>query len=121
VCLAGGVGITPFLSLIKDNFQEQKKINLLYSARNKSELVFYSELKQIEAPWLESTFFTTREENQDTVTSRIDAEAIKKIDYDKRDTEFLICGPHPFIRQMKKILSELKIPKSQTKVEDFFW
>ena len=58
VFLAGGSGITPFMSMIRDTVQRQRplKINLLYGSRTPEDVIFKSELEKLAAVCSNFTF-----------------------------------------------------------------
>ena len=84
VFIAGGVGITPMLSILRslDGEKVHAPIFLFYSARSEKGLLFFDELKELESrnPNLRCIFTLTREPppGWEHEKGRIDAEMLKK-------------------------------------------
>lgn len=91
VWLAGGVGITPFLSMLRDLSVEDSdyKIDLYYSVKDESCLAFKDEIEQIASANknLDVKFWNTQKEGF------INANAVKKNTPDLMQRDILICGP----------------------------
>lgn len=96
LAIAGGVGITPFISIAKDIVENDLDINftLIYSAQTKKDLTFYDELKQLDqkSKNIRVIFLTTREKNDDCINSRFDDKLFKKY---YNDASIVICGSKP--------------------------
>ncbi|MDO8672250.1 MAG: FAD-dependent oxidoreductase, partial [Dehalococcoidia bacterium] len=64
VLIAGGIGITPFVSMVRfvDEAQLDTRVSLLYSARTPADLVFLDELRSIATrnPRIDCLFTVTR-------------------------------------------------------------
>lgn len=136
--LAGGIGITPFRSMIKYNIDKNLKIpmHLIYS-NSDSEFVFKKELDN----WQQENEFLKVEYIDTSVFGRIDKLKIKSfIDSEadrvnwksvtgsavEIDSEagyvncmFWSVGPNMFVNAMEDILEELKIPSDQIHTEKF--
>jgi len=142
IFLSGGIGVTPFRSMIKyaTDMQLPLKIIMFDSNRNKENILFRKEFDE----WSNinnnlKIIYTISEKNQQerkstsslpsTETSdwegeygRIDKEMILKYVDDKtlKDSLFYICGPPPMIKAMESLIQkELEIPKERIKVEEF--
>lgn len=111
VFIAGGIGITPFISMLRQLNHEQLTINatLLYS--NKNEPIFKNELNEIAKrnPKLKIHFIFS--------PKRIDRNLLKK--FINKKTMFYVSGPDPMVYEITKILEGLKVPKENIK-EDYF-
>lgn len=106
VFLAGGLGITPFLSLTEFFFQKQKYFNLelFYSAKSLQRLIYIDYFRSI-IPNIK--IFTTQEESN-YINRRISRQDLFNKNYSK-DTHFYICGNPSFIVDMQNILSGLNL------------
>ncbi len=116
--LAGGIGITPFRSMIKYNIDKNLNIPmyLIYS-NSDSEFVFKKELVQ----W--------QKENKNIIVTYFDSSVSGHLDVTKLTTlitnhqslvtRFWVVGPNVFVNAMEEILEELKIPEDQIKTEKF--
>lgn len=104
VFIAGGLGITPFLSLTEFFVKNtaNSKIELFYSARSSERLIymdyFFQNIPRIQ-------IFTTQKTSRYT-NRRINKQDIKINNYSK-DTHFYVCGSPNFIGTMQSFLKEL--------------
>ena len=122
VFIAGGVGITPFISIIKDHLKtgEKQNILLLYGARTSESIIFKNYLENIKEKWLKKIYVLSQEEHEICEKGYIDKRIIEK--YVKNmDLLFYICGPEPMKRLCKKELRELGFKKENIIIESFFW
>ncbi|KKP39920.1 hypothetical protein A2229_00370 [Candidatus Peregrinibacteria bacterium RIFOXYA2_FULL_33_7] len=123
IFIAGGVGITPFLSLIKDNLDHNQKITLLYGSKTKDNIIFKDELDKIQKPWFQKIYVLSQEnENVSNVEKGyITKKLIQKYVKNPTNSLFYICGPESMKNSVKKALKEMKVPKKNIFIEDFFW
>ncbi len=113
VFIAGGIGITPFRSMIKYllDKKQTRNINLLYASANKEDFVYQELYKQAESfMGLKTQYFATK------TGQKIDPEVIKSLPNYKTST-YLISGPDAMVKHYKKILNNLGIHKIIT---DYF-
>ncbi len=115
VFLAGGIGVTPYRSIIKfllDTNQE-RDIILFYSVKNKTEVVYWDIFKDAQKIGVKTILVES--EKDGSLTS----DKIKNEVPDFRERTFYISGPHGMVQTFEDNLSKLGLPKSQIKV-DFF-
>ena len=125
ICLlAGGIGITPFMSICK--YATDKKLNskitLFYGCRTEGDIVFKNELESLQSA--NENFKMVCVVNQPTSqwkgeTGIITADMIKKTLPDYNETVFFTCGPPPMVKAMETIIESLGLPKTQIKQEYF--
>jgi glycine betaine catabolism B len=101
VLLTGGIGVTPFRSMIKYAYDKKlpNKIWLFYSARNVKDFVFKKELEV-----LADCYFTVTQEKWEGFQGRITWDAIKNKIKDVTGKKFYICGSNTFAEGMKQML-----------------
>lgn len=125
VFIAGGIGITPFRSLIKDFFNKKKKgkIALLYFAKTEKDLVFYSEFENLKGDSFEVNYILSdsKKEDERFMGGYISIELVREISNSMDSPIFYICGPRGLKDNAKNILRKMKIPNSRIVIEDFFW
>ena len=122
--LAGGIGITPFISICKycTDMRLGTKITLLYGNRTENDIAFR---KELEAMQLQNknlkVVFTLNEADSDWKgsTGLITAEMIKKEIPDYKETTFYTCGPPKMVEIMENLVEKLGVPKTQLKREYF--
>ncbi|MFZ3301954.1 MAG: FAD-dependent oxidoreductase [Microgenomates group bacterium] len=118
IFLAGGIGITPFRSIIKYNLDKGLNIpiHLIYS-NSDSEFVFKSELDlwQTQNQNLKIDYFDSSKEGH------LDSDKLKTLlpATDFKQTTFWAVGPNPFIDAMEEIFEKLEIPEDNIKTEKF--
>lgn len=117
VWIAGGIGITPFLSMARSYNDQSPPVSLFYSAQNRDELLDQASL----AGYLPSHYpnfkyfpFVSAETNghlsADYIADNIDSIAHK---------EFFICGPPVMMKAMRSQLLKLGVKNSKIHTEEF--
>ena len=117
VFIAGGTGITPFMSMLRKIYASDPlfKATLLYSVSHIDECLFYDELKAMAKNYenFQMVLTTTQEVSRDAnFFGRIDSEFLQKIGADKQ-THFYLCGPPKMVDDIALDLSGLGIPAEQ--------
>jgi ferredoxin-NADP reductase len=126
VFLAGGIGITPCLSIIKDltHRADPRPIHLFYSNQTEADVAFRGELEELAAtnPHLSIYHFITRESSKqpDYHAGRMTPEIIQAAVSDASQAEYFICGSIDFTKSLWKDLSAANIPTHQLYTEGFF-
>lgn len=125
VFIAGGVGITPFMSIIKSHLHsdDQQNITLLYGSETEKDIIFKKELDEIKEGWLRKIYVLSKEEksSEDWERGYINKEVIEKNVANLENSLFYVCGPELMKNKMVKILKEMGIKKKSIKIESFFW
>lgn len=122
--LAGGIGITPLMSICKycTDKQLKTKITLLYGARTESDIAFRNEIGQMQTQNSNLKAVFTLNEAQSGwrgPVGFINAEMVKREIPDYKETVFYTCGPPPMVEVMEKLVASLGMPKTQLKREYF--
>lgn len=118
VWIAAGIGVTPFIGMAKDVVEDpalKGDITLIYSVRNKEDLIGNSLFKEISektsrfryVPWVSKD------------KGRIDAKAIYDNGGEFRNKEFFLCGPTAFKESIIKKLIDNKVKKNHIHEEAF--
>jgi ferredoxin-NADP reductase len=127
IMLVGGIGITPFFSMIK-NATEKKlphKIFLFYSNRRPEDTAFLKELKDLETKNQNFTFIPTMTAMEKSKvswggeTGYITKEMIEKYVPEKENAMYYSAGPQEMVVAMRKILSEMNISDDDIRTEEF--
>jgi len=124
VLLSGGLGITPFVSMIR-HFAEKKlsfPIILIANFPTREDSLFYTELKKLEQTTANLTvlYSLTRERNEwDGLTGRINENMLRKTIQDIVTPEYYICGSPSFGESTEQLLLSLGIVENSIKVELF--
>ena len=95
VFLAGGSGITPFMSMIREILERglEREVHLLYGARNKESAIFDSELKAFAKTYPNTLILSDKDAKGGNRSGFIDANCISEVVKDLRKTTFYLCGP----------------------------
>ena len=90
--IAGGIGITPLLSMFRSMDKTKTQVKVFYSVSSDEDILFKEELEKF------ATFTVTKSpsKNWSGETTRIDLEFLKKHQCNL-DSHFFICGPRPMI------------------------
>jgi predicted ferric reductase len=122
VWIAGGIGITPFMSMARslrdrgEREPELKKydISLFYSVKTDAELIYGKELQEIAQKNPHFKFYPWIAERDGFIT----AEKISQKTSIK-DTDVFICGPKPLLSALSTQFVAIGIPKSDIHYELF--
>ena len=114
VFIAGGIGITPFRSILKDLDQKGERPSILLLYANRDENIVYKE--ELEAfaknnPNLKIKYVTSPE--------RVDVEKIKANVSDMQKPLFYVSGPEPMVESLGNALKGAGISENRIK-QDWF-
>ena len=117
VWIAGGIGLTPFLSKLRAlDADDDRDIHFAYAARNKEEAIFLEELRTIAAERDNLTLYYFFSEDGDF--ARVDA-AKERLPGALTDYEYFICGPKPMVEGLMKDLKKEGVKRKAMHVEAF--
>ncbi len=124
VFLAGGSGVTPFVSMVREiceSGQSDRKIDFIYGARNPEVAIFHNELEEIAKNHSNINYHLIISDDIETKYEKgfIDANRIKNIVSDLNEPTFFICGPPIMSDFVTKALTELNIKPKNIKKESF--
>src|SRR3989344_1962416 len=125
VFIAGGIGITPYISMIEYIIQENKKCDtvLLYSMKNVNDSVFIDTLEKARVYGVNTIYTIT-----DTTavpadwewnTGMINAAMIQKEIPDFTERTFYVSGPQLMVQALEKTLASMDISKKKI-ITDYF-
>lgn len=112
VFIAGGIGVTPFRSMVKYlvDTNEKRDVVLFYSAKDVSEFVFKDVFLEAGKKLGIKIIYNTE---------ILDAKAIEKEVPDYKQRTFYLSGPHGMVIAFEKTLSEMGISKTRIKTDYF--
>jgi ferredoxin-NADP reductase len=126
VFMAGGIGITPFRSMIRHLLDrgEKRPITVFYSNKIAPEIVYSDVLEEARKRLGIETVYTLTDTNcvppdWQGRTGRVDAEMIAKAVPDYRERTFYLSGPRALVVGFEELLKTIGIAKSRIK-SDFF-
>lgn len=114
IFVAGGIGITPFRSILVEASKQGKQLNatLLYANRT-NEIPFADELEQI------STIMPGLNIEYVIQPDRIDSDLLKKHIEGTVNPIVYVSGPEPMVKSFAALLNELGLNKENIKTDDF--
>lgn len=121
---AGGVGITPMISMLRHAVKAEpgRPVTLLYTVRTESDVAFRDELALLarRSPGVGVYVTLTRSEPRaGFLTGRMDASRILRCAPDAGKAIHLICGPGPMIESLREALGGLGVPAERVRFEAF--
>lgn len=122
VFLAGGSGITPFMSIIREVFERNLdlKMHLLYGCRVPDDIIFGDELADLacmESKLKVDIVISEPPGGYEGACGFLDAEMIRSLIGAPKDRTFYICGPHAMYGLCEAALAELGISARRVKRE----
>lgn len=116
-CYAGGSGITPMMSIIKDVLNaSNKNIFLFYANKDKSSIIFYEDF----------VLLTKRFPQRLSVHHHLDSEqgfaneaGLSDVVAARPQDHHFICGPGPFMDAVRAALAICEVPRSHITIEKF--
>lgn len=119
IFLAGGIGITPFRSILKSLKKINTEIILISSYSKKEDLIFERELKEMENDNLKIHFTLTKEAIEGYHNERISEELIKKIVPDYLDAEYFIVGTISMEEELLNLILKMGVEREKIFTENF--
>ncbi len=126
VFVAGGIGVTPYRSIVKyllDN-KELRPIVILYANKVADDIVYKDIFDQAERELAIKTVYSLTDRDHVPTdwkgrVGRIDAAMIAEEIPDWKERYFYLSGPHTMVTGYEDVLSKMGVPKKQMKT-DFF-
>jgi predicted ferric reductase len=115
IWIAGGIGVTPFLSMARSLEANDHRIDFYYCTEGSDQAYFLDELFEISDHHLNFRVIPIRKAS----LGHINAEDILGVSRELATKDFLICGPPAMIENLKRQFLELGVPKEQIHYEDF--
>lgn len=127
VLIAGGIGITPFLSMIRTLSVSSSKITLIYAVQNEQEAAFAKEIIEISKKNINlKVFFIVSKgsfglaDSSKVFGGRLSLEILNQILVNNySDKDFYICGPPGFMKGTRQNLLKANVDKSNIIIEAF--
>jgi len=122
ICLAGGSGITPFISMAGAVIDGDEDFNmtLIYGSRNRENILFYDELEEINKNGKVNVVHVLSDDDAEGFEKGfITAELIKKYAPDNEPYSIFICGPQAMYEFLDREIAKLGLPKKYVRHEMF--
>lgn len=124
VLVAGGVGITPMMSILATMADrgDTRPVLLLYASRDWESVTFREALEAL-APRLNLQLVHVLDKPPEQWTGErgfISPEVLARhLGADRRDREYLLCGPPPMMAAVERTLLDLGVPHARIHAEKF--
>lgn len=117
VAIAGGSGITPFLSMAKEIKHGTMDVSLtiLYGSRKVNDILFKKELEECLCPSVKIMYVLSDESDYSGEKGFINKDIIQK--YSPKNCTYFVCGPESMYSFLKKEFQELSIPTKRIHFE----
>lgn len=111
--VAGGVGITPYRSMIKylSDTRQNRDITIVYQAKRAEEFMYKSVFEAAKAAGVKTIYIAD--------PAPLSADQLAEIVPDLHERRAFISGPPVMVRHVKKVLHSLGVPRRTVKT-DFF-
>ena len=129
VLLAGGIGVTPFMSMIRQATTDQspRRITLVYSNQSQDDVPFAKELAEhmqknpnLKVVFVISSGETSRFRSLEVMTGRVNDEVLGKVTDGKfTDYSYFICGPSGFMQGTAGLLRQQRVANEYIVTEAF--
>ena len=101
VLLAGGIGITPILCMLRELSRQGQAVDLIYCARSKEQVAFLTEIQSLLSEKIRLiTHF-------DSEVGGVPPDLTKLLGDNPKDTNFYCCGPSPMISAFEQTCEKL--------------
>jgi len=116
IWIAGGIGITPFLSWLHSFSNSFKhNISLFYCLKNEEEAIYSEEIATIQQQFRQIKFYSHFSQSE----GHISAEKIRDKVGDLKEKNIFICGPLPLRKSLLRQCHKLGVKKKQIHFEEF--
>jgi len=126
VFIAGGIGITPLLSMLRylRDKDPQRKVTLIWGARTQADLILQDEINGFSQimPQFHWVPVLSHEPDWSGEKGFFDVEKLQRLALDGRDlatTGFYICGPRIMMNLVSGVLDGQGVPKEHIHYEKF--
>lgn len=121
--ISGGIGITPFISMLRYMHDEniQIPVTLVWANKGEKELCFHDELARMEAEMvnLKVVHVMSRQKDWPGERGRIDGALIEKYRTREGSYDYFVCGPPKMNRAVLDALKHMGVPRERVHHELF--
>jgi predicted ferric reductase len=115
VWVAGGIGITPFLSMVRSLNGSGHQIDLYFGVKSLDQSYFLAELLALDRTKDDFRLIHVPEDEIGYIT----ADRIEETTGDLKSVDFLLCGPPPMVKNLRGQLIDKGVPRSHIHFEKF--
>lgn len=115
IWIAGGIGVTPFISMARTINEKSPKIDCYYALHDESEAVYLDEMAQISTQFPQFQVYPV----YSSIHGRITADMVASISADYLTADIFLCGPPPMMMSLKKQFRQKGISSAKIHSEEF--
>lgn len=126
IFIAGGIGITPVMSMLKfmKGRKQKERTLLIYAAKKKSDLIFYEELEKLkkESSWFDAAYILSSEKTPRKKRFHkgyINSQILKSYISNFKSAKFFLVGPIRMMEEVQRILIKEEASRGQIFSEKF--
>lgn len=123
VLIAGGIGITPMMSMLRfmNEHNDKRPVLLIYAAKSEEDLIFLSEITSLKETLSLAVIYVLKEPSLKlpSYTGLITLELLDKWTISYRKAHYFLCGPPLMNNFIKETLDKIGIPFKQIHLERF--
>ena len=124
IMIAGGIGITPMLSMLRymADHKDQRKIMLIWSNQTRKHIILPDEFQNlaVQLKSLRMVHVLTRDSEFNGEKGRLDRPKLKRLLSDcSRSAAIFICGPNQMMKEVHRSLVSLRFPRRSIFMERF--
>jgi ferredoxin-NADP reductase len=128
VFIAGGIGITPFMSMLRQAAQQRsaQRLFLAYSNRRPEDAAFLDELQQLERQNPHFRLMATMTDMSKSArawggeTGYVDADKLRRLAGEVTAPIYYVVGPPAMVEAMQQTLGAAGIAADQIRTEEFY-
>lgn len=123
VMIAGGIGITPMMSMLRtmSDKKDKRKVQLFHGVNKEEELIFHEEIEKM-TKHLDLHAIYVLKEKSSKISSSIEGVISKELLHEHivdKNAEYFLCGPPKMNHSMKKHLKDLGVHRKNIHIERF--
>ncbi|EPX79458.1 FAD-binding oxidoreductase [Litoreibacter arenae] len=117
VFIAGGAGITPFISILRkrDRDGTLDGAHLIFSNATEKDIILKDEFDRMNG--LKKTYIVTNDPDSPHSGDQLDASTLDEL-IGSKDQAFYICGPGPMVDDVRDALKEIGVSEDNIVTED---
>ena len=123
VLIAGGIGITPFMSMLQFVKEENLpyKITLIYSNRNQASTAYLNEISELAniIPNFKLILTMTEDTSWTEERGKVDTNFIKEYFPKVNEYLYMVVGPPAMVESVENVLLQAGVEKDNIKIENF--
>ena len=127
VFIAGGIGITPFMSILRQAARDRpaRRLILLYANHRPEDAAWLEELKSLESSWPDfrllpvMTAMNRSSQSWSGLAGRIDADMLKSVGAGLSHPVYYAAGAPGMVAAMRAVLNDRGVEDDDIRSEDF--